>query len=165
MTVLAPMRPEAFEGYVEASVAGYAEDNVAVGRWPAADALARSRDEFASLLPQGLATPDHHLFEILAHEGGPAVGVLWLAIESRHGLRGAFVYDLEVHAPHRRQGHARRALRAAEAFAAALGARTLGLHVFAHNPGAQSLYAQLGFAVTGHNLLKPLDPDALDTDR
>jgi hypothetical protein len=32
----------------------------------------------------------------------------------------------------------------------------IGLHVFGHNPGAQALYAQLGYGVTGLNMAKPL---------
>jgi ribosomal protein S18 acetylase RimI-like enzyme len=163
MTVLAPMGPQAFAAYVEAAVAGYAQDNIDAGRWPAEGALARSQADFASLLPQGLATPDHHLFEILAHAGGPVVGVLWLALEARHGLRGAFVYDIEIHEPHRRQGHATRTFRALEALAVEMGASSVGLHVFAHNPGAQALYARLGYAVSGINMLKPLEPPALET--
>ena len=153
------MRAEAFTAWVQQAVSGYADDNVAVGRWPAEGALERSRAEFASLLPQGLATPEHHLFEILAGEAGPTVGFLWFAVDVQHGQRGGFVYDVGILPAFRRQGHARRAFQALEPLARALGLTSIGLHVFGHNPGAQALYAQLGYGVTGLNLLKRLPPD------
>jgi ribosomal protein S18 acetylase RimI-like enzyme len=161
VTVLIPMRAEAFASYLQSSVAGYAQDNVASGRWPADGSRERSLVEFRSLLPQGLATPDNHLFEIMAHEGGPTVGYLWFAIEERHGIRCAFVYNVEIKPEFRRQGHARRAFQALEALVASMGLSSIGLHVFAHNPGAQSLYSQLGFAVTGISMLKQIGPPTI----
>ena len=156
MTQLRAMPAAAFEPYVQTSVAGYAEDNVTAGRWPREGALERSRAEFESLLPQGLDTPDNHLFQIMATPAGPVVGVIWFAVDVKHGLRSAFVYDVEIHAPFRRQGHALRAFQALEPVVAALGLSTIGLHVFGHNPGAQALYAKLGYGVTGINMVKNL---------
>jgi len=150
------MRPEVFAAYLDSSVAAYAQDNVDAGRWPSEGAVERSRADFDDSLPQGLATPDNHLFEILDDQGGTRVGYLWFAVIVKHGLRGAYVYDLEVHPDHRRQGHAKRAFEALEARVAALGLSSIGLHVFGHNPGAQSLYSQLGYTVTGINMLKTL---------
>lgn len=157
MTVLAPMRPEVYDAYREAAIAGYTEDNVASGRWPREGALERSRANFESLLPQGLATPDHYLFEILAAEAGPTVGFLWFAVEERYGIRSAYVYDLAIHAESRRRGHAKRAFEALEHLVSALGLSSIGLHVFGNNPGAQALYAKLGYRVTGLNMAKHLD--------
>jgi ribosomal protein S18 acetylase RimI-like enzyme len=157
MTELVPMRPEVYSEYLITSVAGYAEENVSSGRWPAEGAVARSQIEFQELLPQGLATPDHYLFEIRDSASGPTVGYIWFAAEVRHGFRGAFVYDVEIKKEYRRLGHALRAFRALETHAAALGLATIGLHVFGQNAGAQALYQKLGYAVTGMNMLKKLD--------
>jgi ribosomal protein S18 acetylase RimI-like enzyme len=151
------MRAEVYDAYFQAAVAGYAEDNVASSRWPREGALERSRADLESSLPQGLATPDNYLFEIKVTETGSAVGVLWFAVEERHGIRSAFVYDIEIKPECRRQGHAARAFQALEPLVAALGLSTIGLHVFGHNPGAQALYAKLGYAVTGLNMAKHLD--------
>ncbi len=160
MTILSPMRPELFAEYLKSSVTGYAEENVASGRWPAQDALQRSRNEFHELLPQGLATPNNYLFEIKAAENGPTVGFIWFAAEEHRGTRGAYVYDVIVKEAYRRLGHARRAFLALEPLVAALGLSSIGLHVFGHNAGAQALYSQLGYAVTGINMLKKLDARA-----
>jgi len=158
MTLLMPMRPEVHAEVLSASIADYARDNVTAGRWPAAGALERSRSEILALLPQGLATPDHHLLEIHDGANGTRVGHLWFAIESREGRCAAFVFDILILPPHRRQGHAWRALEALEALARELGAQSMGLHVFAFNEAAQALYRGLGWQVTSLNMIKPLEP-------
>ncbi len=156
MTTLCPMRPERYASYIEAAIPGYARDNVSAGRWPEVGALERSRDDFASLLPQGLATPEHFLYEILDHEGGPAVGCVWVHIEHKHGTTSAYVYDLEIEPAFRRQGHAERVTQALEGIAAAAGASGIGLNVFADNVGAQALYRKLGYVTTNFNMRKAL---------
>jgi ribosomal protein S18 acetylase RimI-like enzyme len=156
MTTLRPMQAQTFPAYLEAAIVGYARDNVEAGRWPAVGALERSRDDFQFLLPRGLDTPDNFLFEILDGEAGSTVGFVWYAIERKHGACAAYVYDLEIKAEHRRQGHALRALRALEAQAAASGAASIGLNVFADNVAAQSLYRRLGYAPTNINMYKSL---------
>jgi ribosomal protein S18 acetylase RimI-like enzyme len=173
-TRLRPMDAAAFAAWQGAAIAHFAADNVDAGRWPAEGALARAQQEFAALLPLGLATPDQHLFEIVdgadgtgdgdpthgpdGHPPGGRVGWLWAALERRAGPGSLFVYDLEIAAAQRRRGHARRALRQLEALARGLGAADIGLHVFASNAGAQALYRALGFQVTGLNMNKALGP-------
>lgn len=160
MTLLRPLPPEAFPAYMQASITHYAQENVEAGRWPPEGAIARSQADFAALLPQGLATPDHHIFEVLATETGPVVGHLWMALERRHGACEAFIYNVEIAPAHRRQGHARRAFEAVEPLAIALGATAIGLHVFAGNEGAQALYHALGYRATGINMRKGVGPTA-----
>jgi ribosomal protein S18 acetylase RimI-like enzyme len=156
MTALRPMQAQTYAGYLEAAIVGYAQDNVTAGRWPELGALERSREDFDALLPQGLATPDNHLFEILDGESGPIVGCVWYAIERKHGACAAYVYDLEIKLEHRRKGHALRALQALEVRAQASGAVSIGLNVFADNAGAQSLYRRLGYKPTNINMYKAL---------
>ncbi len=156
MTILVPMRPELYAVYLQAAIAGYAQDNVDSGRWPRENALEHARADFETLLPQGLATPDNYLFEIKAAENGPGVGFIWFAVEDRYGLRSAYLYDVEIHEQWRRLGHATRALKAVESLAAELGLVSIGLHAFGHNVGAQALYAKLGYAVTDINMVKRL---------
>ncbi len=156
MTTLMPMRPERYGPYLEAAIVGYAQDNVSAGRWAEVGALERSREDFAGLLPQGLATPHNFLYEILADEGGSTVGCLWVHIERKHGAVSAYLYDLVIEPAFRRQGHAVRALQALEAIAVAAGAVGIGLNVFANNAGAQALYRKLGYLPTNFNMHKRL---------
>lgn len=148
------MTEPAYARFEEAAVAGYADDNVRAGRWPAEGALERSRNEHERLLPQGLATPDHHLFTIHDDVEGVDVGVLWLAVTQHPTGRSGFVYDVDIIPEHRRKGHARAAFKALEAVARELGLSDIGLHVFAYNEAAQALYRSLGYETTGLNMRK-----------
>jgi ribosomal protein S18 acetylase RimI-like enzyme len=161
MTTLVPMQQDAFDEYLAAAVAGYADDNVTSGLWPAEGALARSRADLEASLPRGLATPGHFLFEIRSELKGPTVGFIWFAVIEKDGIRSAFVYDVEVKAGFRRRGHARAAFKAIEPLVRELGLSSIGLHVFGHNPGAQALYRSLGYGVTGMNMLKVLGKDGV----
>ncbi len=160
MTQLRPLPQSAYPAYGVAAVAAYAQAKVDAGHWPAATSQQRARDEFAALLPWGLATPQHHLFQVLQSASGPVVGWLWLALETTAGVGSGsgdcsgFVYDLRTAPEHRRQGHAGRALQALEPLARALGAQSLSLQVFANNPGALALYRQQGYSVSSLNLHK-----------
>ncbi|MEO8310435.1 MAG: GNAT family N-acetyltransferase [Caldimonas sp.] len=155
-TALRPMQPETYATYLEAAIAGYAEENVSAGRWSEVEALARSREDFHSLLPNGLATPDNRLLEILDEGDGAVVGFVWCAIQRKHGSCSAYVFDLEIKPEHRRKGHALRALKALELDAVKTGAGSIGLNVFANNLGAQALYRKLGYVPTNFNMRKPL---------
>src|SRR5664279_872687 len=104
MTTLVPMGEDVFALFVETSVSGYAHDNIAAGRWTADEALDLSRAEFARLLPQGLATPHNHLYEIRDQTGCKTVGFLWFATVARGNTKVAYVYQLEVHPEFRRRG-------------------------------------------------------------
>ena len=156
MTRLAPMSDASFADYRQRAIVDYADDNVRAGRWPAADALRRSEANFDELLPQGLATADHFLYDIFADCSTTPVGIIWLAAVTRDGLRGGYIYDVEIAPAWRRKGHTGRAFALIEDEARARGLRSIGLHVFGHNPGAQALYAKLGYAVTGVNMIRHL---------
>lgn len=150
------MRAQAFEAFAEASVATYADDNIRAGRWPSEVALERARNEFNRLLPQGLETPDHFIFEIEDEAYPRPVGFLWFAIVENNGGRWGYIYHVRIHPEFRGRGHARAALAHIERFALDKGVTTMGLHVFSFNTGAQALYRSIGYGITGMNMLKPL---------
>jgi ribosomal protein S18 acetylase RimI-like enzyme len=156
MTTLLPMRTETYESYLESSILSYAEDNIQSGRWSEEDAIEQSRNEFHKLLPQGTDTPDQYLFEVIGKDNQSTVGFIWFAVVLDKGVRLAFVYDLEIKEPYRRQGYAKRTFKAIEALVSDLGLASIGLHVFKHNLAAQALYKHLGYEVTSINMLKKL---------
>lgn len=155
-----PIDAEAYAQWRHESVAGYAEDKVAAGNWPAEGALARAEAEFASLLPLGAATPQHHIGR-LVRDDGQAIATAWLHVAAAHEGAGAqtlaYVYDFVIDPPWRGQGLGLAAMAAVEAKARALGAQRLSLHVFAHNEAACRLYAKAGFVTTNLNMSKALD--------
>jgi ribosomal protein S18 acetylase RimI-like enzyme len=149
------MRDAAFARWAAESVCRYAADKVRSGEWSAHESLALAKKAFDELLPRGLATDGHHLYEIVDSESRE-VGALWIAVRERAGQRIAYVYDIVIDPAYRRRGHAMRALRAAEDKAGEFGVAGIGLHVFGHNRSAQLLYEKLGYSPTNIQMFKPL---------
>jgi ribosomal protein S18 acetylase RimI-like enzyme len=156
MITLVPMTAPEYETYVSVSVPAYAKEKVAAGQWSEAESLNLASQSFSELLPQGLGTPDHHLFTI-CDGSARRLGVLWVAMQNRADKRVAYVYEIFVDPAHRRLGHATGALRALVDKASDLQFSGIALHVFGHNAGAQALYEKLGFMVTGITMFKSLD--------
>jgi ketosteroid isomerase-like protein/ribosomal protein S18 acetylase RimI-like enzyme len=156
MTALVRMSPTAFDSFLPAAIESYARQNVASGRWAAESALELSRAEHARMLPDGLATPDAHLFEIFDPESSLAVGTLWLGVHTHAGGPAGYVYNVEVDPRHRRKGHAKRAFEALEPICRELGLSSVGLNVFAFNVPARRLYEGLGYQTTASTMRKSL---------
>ncbi len=156
MTVLSPMSETFYPQFFEQLVTDYANENVTSGRWMPENALTRSQDEIARSLPQGVATPDHHLFEIRTDVDGQIVGYIWFAVSERQGERSAFIYEVSVFSEFRRQGHARAAFLQLEEKVRELGLKSIGLNVFYHNSAAQALYTSLGYTPTNLTMVKAL---------
>ena len=156
MATLVPMSAASFPAFLEAAIAGYAEQNVASGRWPAQAALELSRAEHERLLPEGVASKDNHIFEVHDPETDAVVGCLWLGVQNKAGIPSGYVINIEIAAEHRRHGHATRAFKALESVVRDLGLSSIGLNVFAYNTGARALYASLGYEVTAMSMRKSL---------
>ena len=150
------MSAASFPAFLEAAIVGYAEQNVASGRWPVEAALDLSKAEHERLLPEGLASKDNHIFEVHDPETHAVVGSLWLGIQNKTGIPLGYVFNIEVAAAHRRQGHATRAFKALESVARDLGLSSIGLNVFAYNVGARALYTSLGYEVAAISMRKSL---------
>jgi len=148
------MQPSEFYPYLEELLIGYAADHVRGGRWTQEESLAKARAEVTQLLPDGLATANHFLFNIVAGPPDENVGMVWVALEPR----GGFIYDLMVYEPFRRRGYAEEAIRLAEQVAREKGADKISLHVFGSNIGARKLYTKLGYSETNVLMSKSLTP-------
>ena len=159
MVQLRPMTQAEYNAWMAEAIESYAEEKVRAGAWDVADALERSTHDHHALLPQGLATPDNYLYQIMAEpEQEPVVvGMVWLAVPPWKPPL-AFVYDILIHEPYRRRGYAGEALTALEAKTRALGLDTIALHVFGHNHGALALYQKMGYAITDISMAKKLPP-------
>ncbi|WP_369167987.1 N-acetyltransferase family protein [Streptomyces sp. R28] len=144
-----PLTEAEYGSWLAESHEGYTRSWVERGV-PEAEARAKSEQDHAALLPDGLRTPDA-LISVLEHEGTP-VGTLWVA--SREGC--AYVYDVETDAAHRGKGHGRTLMLLAEAQAIAAGYRAIGLNVFAGNTPAERLYESLGYETKQYAVYKTL---------
>lgn len=155
MPTLIPMTEADYLAYVAEAIPSYAAEKVAAGQWTAEESIERSKQSLDELLPQGLATPDHHLFTVHDPQAS-AVGMLWIAAQLRAGQRIAYVYDVLIKPAHQRKGFASRAFLALEDEVRSLGLSGIALHVFGHNAAAQALYAKLGYVPTNINMFKPI---------
>lgn len=151
---LRPLEPSELGALIERIVASYGDERARAAEAPSEAGRRNARLQIASLLPLGLATPNHHLFAAL--EGEAIVGHLWLAMVDYDGFPSAYVYDLWLDDAARGRGLGRRVMELAEAAARRLGARDLELHVFAHNARARRLYESLDYRVTGVVMRKRL---------
>lgn len=156
MTLLCSLSPVEFADFKATSIPTYAGEKVRSGEWTEADALRQAREAFDQLLPNGLDTPENHLFALRGTAGGPLLGVLWFAVRQRASDRIAYVYDIVIHPPFQRQGHARRAFLALEDKVREMGLSGITLHVFGHNTSARALYESLGYQATNITMFKPV---------
>lgn len=144
-----PMTAEEFGPWQEQDRRAYAQSWIERGV-PEAEARARALRDYATLLPDGLAT-EGMVFSVLEHEG-TAVGTLWTG--SRQDR--AFVYKVEADARHRGKGHGRTLMLLAERQGVASGRPAIMLNVFAGNTPAERLYESLGYETLTYHLYKDL---------
>jgi GNAT superfamily N-acetyltransferase len=152
------MTREQYAAYRAVAEEDYARNIAASGSMPDAEARQKAVDDFGRLLPDGLATPDHHFFT--GYDGDQEVGMLWLHIEEKSDGLHAFGYDFSVREDLRRSGYGRAMMVAAEELCRERGVLSVGLHVFGFNAGARSLYEQMGFEVTSVQMRKRLQGPA-----
>ncbi len=139
-TALRPMTEERFAEFVMRSDPNYARQRVASGEWGEGTAVLRARETFDELLPQGLATPDNHLFDIIDQWDDTIVGAVWFTVRDRAGRQTAYICDMFIEPEYRHKGHASRALNELEEEVLGLGLDGIGLHVFGDNEVAHRLF-------------------------
>jgi ribosomal protein S18 acetylase RimI-like enzyme len=157
MVWLQRMSEADYQAYLDKAVRNYAQEHVAAGNWLAEEALERAKKQYDDLLPQGTATENQFLFNVMAEAEIEPVGMLWFAAEKREGALKAFLYDIEIYESFRRRGYGEGALLALEEKVRALGLTTISLHVFGHNHSARALYKKHGYVETNVIMAKTLD--------
>ncbi|TGB04618.1 GNAT family N-acetyltransferase [Halobacillus salinus] len=154
MVTLTPMKQGEYDAIIDEEIQHYAEEKVKAGTWMEDEALPKSKETFASLLPDGLNT-DHHQFLSIIRED-ESVGYFWVNFNPEHKQKNAFIYNFLIFEPMQGKGYGKAALQALEIYAKEQGAEKLSLHVFGHNQRAYNLYQKLQFQVTDINMSKSL---------
>jgi len=158
MTVrLEPMAEHRFPAFAEQSRRGFAAQQVAAGAMTAAEAEAYAAEQLALLLPEGPATPGHHLWTVHVDGDAAEAGHLWLRVREQSTGTEAYLFDIELRPPYRGRGLGREVMRAAEDRARRLGATGMVLNVFGHNTAAMRLYDSLGFVVSSTMMTRRVD--------
>ena len=143
-----------YREYRKHLVRDYAADKVRAGAWSPAEAENRAAKDVDGLLPEGPATHNHFLYSVRDDAVPAEVGTVWFALRDSGVGRSVWIYDIIIHENFRRKGYASRTLELVEERATELGARSVELHVFGHNHGAQALYEKTGYSVTSITMAK-----------
>jgi RimJ/RimL family protein N-acetyltransferase len=156
---LVELEGAAYRAYREHLVRDYAADKVRAGAWSPAESENRAAKDVDGLLPDGPTTHDHFLYSVRDDAIRSEVGTVWFALRDSGVGRSVWIYDIVINENYRRKGYASRTLELVEQEAGALGARSVELHVFGHNHGAQALYEKMGYKVTSITMAKHLHSD------
>lgn len=151
---LMPMASSRYEAWMQASIRAYAESNVQSGRWHATDAIEKSERAHLGYLPQGLATPDHSVFELFVDSN--YLGYLWVYADVTNAVPSAFIYDIEIVAERRGKGFGKQVMLALETWCKEKNLKRIGLNVFTFNEAAIELYRGLGYQTTNFSMQKEL---------
>lgn len=142
---LAKMSQSDFEKYWQTAVVDYANEKVKAGAWPTDHAKDNAKQEFEKLVPDGLATPGHYFYDIVA--SNTKVGTVWLAERSADS-KEAFLYDIQISPAYQGQGFGTKTLQLIDEEAAHLGFKKIALHAFGNNKRAIHVYEKDGFEIT-----------------
>ena len=156
MVQLVPMTESEFQMYCKSAVENYAQEHVKAGDWHPSDALQRAEKEFQRLLPDGLASKNHHFFSIQDDRTGENVGMIWFAVRSEALRPLAFIYDFLIYQEFRRRGYGEQAFVQLEEKAKELGLDKISLQVLGHNKAAIALYQKAGYEITDLHMEKKL---------
>ena len=143
-----------YRAYRDHLVRDYAAHKVRAGAWYESEAQIRAAKEVDGLLPEGPATQGHFLYSVREDAADAEVGTVWFALRDSGVGRYVWIYDIIINENFRRRGYASRTLELVEARAKELGAKSVELHVFGHNQGAQALYEKVGYSVTSITMAK-----------
>jgi ribosomal protein S18 acetylase RimI-like enzyme len=144
------MSEKDFEEFLRKAIVTYADLNVKTGRWQREESLNLSRAEHKRLFPDGHKTRNNYLYNILGSNHNEIAGHIWYSINGS----AAFIFDIEIYEPYRKQGYAKEAIAAAEKRMVEMGAKTVSLQVRKDNANAQNLYLQLDYETVALNMTK-----------
>ncbi|WP_371774169.1 GNAT family N-acetyltransferase [Streptomyces sp. NBC_01438] len=138
-----PMTPAEYPEWLAAEKLAYVDDIVRSGAKSPEDAARKSDDDFAKLIPEGLATPGTTLLVI--EVAGEPIGTGWL----KHGhLPGVtYGYSLHIDERYRGNGYGRAAMAAGEQATLAAGDEVLMFTVWGGNEVAMNLYTSVGYRI------------------
>ena len=146
-----------YREYRENLIRAYAADKVRAGAWSQTEAESRATKDVDGLLPQGPNAHNNFLFSV--RDESAEVGIVWFALRDSGVGRSVWIYDIIIHEGFRRRGYASRTLELVEDMAKKLGARSVRLHGFSHNHGAQALYEKIGYTATSLTVAKAVQPE------
>lgn len=91
LVTLQPMSQTDYDVLMEKAIQRYAEEKVRAGTWEEEESLANAEEQFDRLLPEGLQTEHHELWNLL--NGEETIGWVWLCYDPNHPQKEGFIYN------------------------------------------------------------------------
>ncbi len=155
MITLDLMNENDFKTFNKTGEEDYIQSKIKEGCWLPEEAGEKMKKLANSTLPNGLATPNSHFFNINNDENCK-VGGLWYNIVEKNGVQSIFIFFIHILEESRRCGFGAQALRMIENQAREKGITTIALNVFKHNHQAIALYKKLGYTGEYNNMTKEI---------
>ena len=158
MVTLRPMTSSEFEAYIPVLLEGYARERANNLHDSLESQLAEAEKQTSELLPQGVQTPNHFLWHVIAEERGASVtvGNLWVFPDT--AAHKAFIYDIQIDQPYQGKGYGGDTLACLENELRPYSVRQIGLSVFGDNERAFRLYQKAGYYIVATHMQKDLNP-------
>ncbi|QWC23677.1 GNAT family N-acetyltransferase [Bacillus haikouensis] len=117
------------------------------------DVNEKARNQLHNLLPNGIHTDGHYLFNI--NHDNQTIGYLW--IKKDEEKKSVFLYEIFIFNEFRNMGYGTRAMKKIESWMIQHDLLYLKLHVFGNNREARKLYEKIGFGIAGVNMFKKVN--------
>ncbi len=156
MIHLENMTVEEFPHYREIFIKDYGQELSENYKYTLEAGLIRAEKEIDEDLPEGTLTSENELKTIVlaGEQNNEVVGYLWY-VKHKNG-DSVFIYDFFIFKPFRSQGYGSLALKELEKLSAQMDIKDIKLRVAYFNQRALKLYKELGFEITGINMMKKL---------
>lgn len=153
MVTFRPMTDDEYIAYDEYLWEDYAQVRARNAHHSIEEERADVAKQRASLLPNGLHTPQHFFWQVIdATEG--IVGHLWVHVDDT--THRAFIYDIEMAPAFRGRGYGQQTLTELDRQLKPLGVTAIALNVFGDNDTAMRLYQRSGYRVVATSMQKEL---------
>ena len=139
------MTSKEFERFCHWSIDNHVKELLEETSMSKEEALKEAKQEFTTMLPDGLRTEHNYLMTIEEKDNKEVVGFIWTIHEETEGKKQSFVCDFFIYESKRRKGYATAALAAVEKKAVEAGCQESVLFVADSNYGAIELYKKCGY--------------------
>lgn len=95
------MTQEEFAKFHEDNLEGYAQDIARAFKRPIEGERVRAKEQVTGLLPKGVDTEGHYLFNAIDTKSGNKVGNVWINVDEAKSR--AFLFDIVVYEPFRQR--------------------------------------------------------------
>lgn len=148
-----------FKEYREHLVSRFTEDSVTNGDWTEEEAKNVAEMQLKSILPEGVATPNHFIFSVFHQKLNMAVGNVWIQIQNKGTVKKGILFDLTIFDMFKNKDFDKQTLQVSEEWLKTKQVKSLELHVYATNPSARKLYVDFGLTDFSFNMVKSLSSE------